>query len=334
MLEVLAMDCQRIEMVDLFTDPNYSDIRFECDNGKPVKKVRIYMNSRGCRYSKRKECLMCGYFKQANEFLTSREMVLSFQKEFEKYDFGQYPILAVYTPGSFLDDRELLPGAREEILQMIGATNEIKNVIIETRPEFVTREKIKEIVQSLPNKIVTIAMGLESSNDFVRNKCINKSLTWDCYLRAAKTITRYCNLRTYILFKPPFLTESEAIDDAIGSIQDAFSVGSESVFLEICNVQRGSPLESLYDMGLYKPPRLWSVLDVLSRFEGKKVFVGGINDYPPPKAEASNCEFCTENVKRELIRYNSTLDLSPLMELDCECRYVHPLEQSIELITP
>lgn len=306
---------------------SYSDVRLECYEGKPTKKVRIFMNSRGCRYAKRKECIECGFFNMSNEHLTSDEIISNFYREFNKYDFNQYPILSVYTPGSFLDDTEVLPDERANILEQINITEGITNVIIESRPEFVTKEKVKNIVELLSDKIVNIAMGLESSNDYIRNNCVNKHFTWDDYVRAANIIKKYCNLRSYVLMKPPFLTESEAINDAINSIRDAFSIGSESVFLEICNVQMGTPLESLYNLDLYKPARLWSVLDVLFEFEGKKVFVGGINDYPVPIVEASNCELCTEKVKKELVKYNSTLDLSKLRKLNCKCRHSQMLPE-------
>jgi len=298
-----------------------SDVKLESKGGVPVKKVRIYMNSRGCRYAKRKECIMCGIFNMSKENLSIDDIVNSFQKEFRKYNFDEYPILSVYAPGSFLDKDELPLGARDEVLREVGKTRGVKMLIIETRPEFVTKNSVGEVTNSIPGKELTIGIGLESSNDYVRNKCINKGFSWKDYLRAAKIATERCNLRTYILFKPPFLTEEEAKKDAIKSIEDAFSAGSESVSIEICNVLEGTPVEALYDMGQYKPARLWSVIDVLSRFEGKRVFIGGINDYPPPKAEAGNCKLCTEKVKEELIRYNSTLNQDRLKKLDCECRH-------------
>lgn len=298
-----------------------SDTRLECEDGRPIKKVRVFMNSRGCRYAKRKECLHCSFFSMASESLTAEDMFQSFKREFDKYDFREHPILAVFPPGSFLDDGEIFPEARERILQVIDGEKSIKTVIIETRPEFVTEKKMSDIAQALPGKRVLVSMGLESSNDFVRNKYLNKSFTWKDYTRAANIIKKYCELRSYVLLKPPFMTEGEAINDAINSIEDAFSIGSESVFLEICNVQKGSPLEALYDIGLYKPASLWSVTDVLSKFEGERVFVGSVNDYPRTKAEASNCEQCTDIVKRELVDYNSHLNLEKLKAIDCGCRY-------------
>jgi len=301
--------------------PTHSDVRFECRDGKPVKKVRIFLKTRGCRYAKNKECMMCGYFAMSDDSVTDEDMINDSIKEIKRYDFSECSVIAILPPGSFLDDIEFPANVRNRILEEISRIPEIREVIIESRAEFITDERVQDILSRVPGKEVIIALGLESSNDYTRNKCINKSLGWDTYVRAIKTINKYCNSRTYILLKPPFLTELEAVGDAVNSIRDAFSVGTGSAFLEVCNVQEGTPLQSLYEMGRYKPARLWSVIEVLKKFEGMPVFVGSISDHPKPLVEASNCELCSEKIKKELVEnYNATLSLSELRDFYCRCK--------------
>jgi len=99
-----------------------------------------------------------------------------------------------------------------------------KIVIAETRPEFVIPDRIasfRDIIDDgSHDPPLYIAIGLETSDDRVREKCINKGFIWEDFLLASKTArSEGAGIKAYLLVKPPFLTERESIDDTISSVK-------------------------------------------------------------------------------------------------------------------
>ena len=59
--------------------------------------------------------------------------------------------------------------------------------------------------------------------------CLNKGFSLAQFEKAAKIIIDNLYLRTYVMLKPPFLTEKESIDEAIKTIEYVFSLGASTV---------------------------------------------------------------------------------------------------------
>ena len=172
-------------------------------------------------------------------------------------------MLKIFTSGSFFDDAEISPETRLRMLRMLPE-NCVK-VIVETRPEFVSEEKVSECVAMLErekgvesagnagsdfdfmrNVTLEVAFGLETANDFIRNEYINKGFTLDDFKNAAE-IVRKCGakVKVYLLLKPPFVSEQEAIEDALRSAREVHRYAS-TFSLNLCNVQRGTFVERLW----------------------------------------------------------------------------------------
>ncbi|MFQ5892051.1 MAG: TIGR01210 family radical SAM protein, partial [Candidatus Methanofastidiosia archaeon] len=117
-----------------------------------------------------------------------------------------------------------------------------------------------------------VAIGLESASDFVLKNYVKKSFRFKDYLKASDVLKDLnLPLKTYVLLKPPFLTEKNAIEDfrkTILKIKDL----TDSISVNPVCVMRGTPLEAMWRQRLYRPPWLWSLLEGL-RF-AKKEFLG------------------------------------------------------------
>ena len=61
----------------------------------------------------------------------------------------------------------------------------------------------------------------------------------------------------------PFLTEKEAIDDAIQTAIDCFEMGFDAVSIEPTSLQDFSLANYLYEMGQYRVPWLWSIEEII-----------------------------------------------------------------------
>lgn len=303
-----------------------TNIREENFKGVNYQRVVLYLLSRGCEWAVKNAhgCTMCGHLaKQTRRdaLISVRDYTHQFEGEFKKIDFKKYPLLNLYNNGSFLNDNEIPPEARRKILKKINSNTNIKMLVLETRPEFVTEEKIKEIKDHIIDKHVEIAIGLELKDDFYRTICINKGFSLRQFISAASIIIRHLNLRTYVLLKPAFLTEKESIEQAIETIEYAFELGATTVSLEACTIQDYTLLNYLHERGLYRTPWLWSIIEILKKSASRgKLIIGLFQFHPSPHVVPYNCDLCSGRVMEAIHHYNRTLDVKLIEGLDCECK--------------
>ena len=226
----------------------------------------------------------------------------------------------VYTSGSFFDSVEVPRPAWEALGKLVRG----KVVIAETRPEFVVSDRISSFLETIDDGSRTIplyvAMGLETSSDSIREKCINKGFSWKDFLRAAETArSAGAGVKAYLLAKPPFLTEREAIEDMVSSAGDLRGI-ADLVSLNPCTVQKGTELEYYWKRGAYRPPYLWSILFILSRVPMHvqcEPLAGG------RERGAHNCGACDHAILRGIRDYSLSGDrglIEGLLEMDCGCR--------------
>ncbi len=133
-----------------------TSIREEIFNGVNYKRAVVYLMSNGCEWALKNAhgCTMCGHLaKQAriDRPVSVDDYLRQFDIEFERIDFKKYPLLNLYNNGSFLNDNEIPLESRKEILKRINKNPDIKMLVLETRPEFVTEEKVREIKRLIPN---------------------------------------------------------------------------------------------------------------------------------------------------------------------------------------
>jgi uncharacterized Fe-S cluster-containing MiaB family protein len=79
--------------------------------GDKIDRVIIYLRGKGCDWSCQKNggCLMCGHYygtSQGKE-LPKGAYLQQFQREIEKYDFTNIPMLCIYNAGSILNGGEV-----------------------------------------------------------------------------------------------------------------------------------------------------------------------------------------------------------------------------------
>jgi radical SAM enzyme (TIGR01210 family) len=300
------------------------DEREEFFDGASRKRLVIYLLSQGCDWALRNAhgCTMCGHLARQTRQLAmpAGSQERQFFSVFDATDWSRFPILNLYNNGSFLNDGEVPAQERRSILRAIGANPHIRMVVLESRPEFVREENVRELAELLPGKHVELAIGLETEDDERRAVCINKGFTLRQYQRAAALVTRHLKLRTYVLLKPPFYSEAEATEDAVATIRQAFASGSTTVSLEPCTIQAYTLAEYLSACGLYRPPWLWTIVEVLRRAAGLgKVVVGMFQFYPAPTLVPHNCAACNDRVLAQLRQYNRTLDLVAFEGSTCAC---------------
>ncbi|MDY7081992.1 MAG: archaeosine biosynthesis radical SAM protein RaSEA, partial [Halobacteria archaeon] len=226
------------------------------------KSVTIIFNTDGCRWARAGGCTMCGYVGESNQGAVTAESLLNqLEKalEHERNQGVECENVKMYTSGTFFDTREIPEEARHEILDTFSD----RRVVVETLPDFVHHDVVEDAVSRVRD--LDVAIGLETADDHIRRECINKYFDFDEFVRASEVADDVgAGVKTYLLMKPPFVTEEEAIEDMVYSIEKAAEY-SHTVSMNPCNVQRYTLVDRLHYRGGYRPPWLWSVAEVLER---------------------------------------------------------------------
>jgi hypothetical protein len=316
----------RKENVD-FTKLGQSSIKEGYLSGRSVQRVIFYLRGYGCKWAISRDggCFMCGHYMGTSmgKRIAPQDFVTQFRTEFLKHNFVQYPTVCIYNGGSLLSEEEMPTIARQEMFRMIAENCHIKSVIIESRPEFVTKEAIDEIEDILTDKRVEIGVGLELENDQFREICINKGFGLEEYASCAKLLSKSkLHLLTYVTVKPLFLTIDESIKQAIKTAARASEFGSAVISFEPISLQKGTVVEYLFNKGIYSLPWGWDIIEIMKEVCNlpSEIRIGGFEFFPIPGAFIQNCALCNKELYEAIAHYNATKNLQPLLSLQCQCK--------------
>lgn len=286
----------------------------------PVETFSVIFRTRGCFWSYDSGCTMCGYYTDTNPKIEKEDLVEQIEKAHSEY--SQEDIVKIYTSGSFLDDKEIPDELALKILDGFDA----KKIVVESRPEFMEPKKIRRYSDGIEE--LEVAIGLESASDFVLKNCINKGFTFQDYRNAVEGTD--ISIRTYLLLKPPFLLEEEAIDDVVRSIKKIEGL-TDVLSINPVNVQRGSLVEQLWKKKLYRPPWIWSIGEVISRSRKTENLLVVSEAGVSSKRGAHNCGECDEEFKSMIKRFNLSQDHSLFYNSpECSCKERWKKESEIE----
>ncbi|MFP4633281.1 MAG: archaeosine biosynthesis radical SAM protein RaSEA [Halobacteriales archaeon] len=279
--------------------------------------LTIVFNTDGCRWARAGGCTMCGYVGEAAEGSVTESALLEqldAALEHERREGEKADNVKIYTSGTFFDRREIPPEARRRILDEFSD----RRVVVESLPDFVEADVVSDAVDRV--RSLDVAVGLETADDHVRRECVNKYFEYDEFERAA-SVARRCDagVKTYLLMKPPFLSEREALEDAVESTRKA-SEESHTVSVNPCNVQRYTMVDHMHYRGGYRTPWLWSVVELLRRTAEEDAIVVSHPVAPGGDRGAHNCGECDDDVYRAIERYDESGDVDVFEGLDCTCR--------------
>ena len=275
----------------------------------------VIFRSPGCYWSKQSGCLMCGYNNDCLSTVTPENLITQFKKAMEKYAGQQY--FKLYTSGSFFDPNEIGIEAQEKILAIAGEN--AKKVLVESRPEFVNQKILDRAFKHVEK--LEIAIGLETANDAIRCQSINKGFKFSDFERAAKLARENgASIRTYLILKPPYVSEGDAITDVLESIKIAGPM-SDVISVNPMNIQNYTVVEGLWKKNLYRPPWLWSLLEVLKKAgELTDVRVISAPSGGGSRRGVHNCRKCDKQILPLLDEFSLNQDTGVFSMLDCECK--------------
>lgn len=323
-----------------------------------VDRVMVVLRANGCEhYKKNGGCSMCSHFNGTDReaLITTEDYIeqwnsvidgTSINKENKKFDINDYPVVCVYNLGSLLNENEISRNAVKYIFNSLNDCSGVKKVIIESRAEYITEDSIKNIASVYKSGVVEVGIGVESTNKVIREICHHKGLEDLEIMKNSINILHKYNFKAlaYINFKPIFLTETEAINDAIQTALDCFNMGFDAVSIEPTSLQDYSLANHLYQIGQYRVPWLWSVRDVVQGIYNNikntnlDIRLGGYFDEEVlsgsqgvgfetqneifPHMTSLNCNKCSDKFIECIKKFNMTYDLKELYNIEnCEQCY-------------
>jgi radical SAM enzyme (TIGR01210 family) len=289
-------------------------------NGKITDSFVIILRTRGCSWSHKSGCSMCGYFNDTmwGDDVTDENLKKQFEAAMDGYNNEK--IVKIFNSGSFFDEREISIKLRYKILNKLFEKAE--KISVESRPEYIMQTNLSDLMQIIVNGIFEVGVGLETSNDFIRKYSINKGFTFNDYIKSAKVLkNNNIKLKTYVLIKPPFVNEKQSINDAIETVKKIKDI-TDIISFNPVNIQRNTLVSFLWNRKYYRPPWLFSIVEILK--ESKKIsrdillkcdIVGGGNI-----RGAHNCRICDKEFLKSIKEFSLYQNLDVLENLDCECR--------------
>lgn len=287
-------------------------------NSKITDAYVIILRTRGCSWTLSSGCSMCGYFNDSMLIdVSENDLRSQFEKAMQEYKDEK--IIKLFTSGSFLDPHEIPTPVQNEILCTLAAR--VEKISVESRPEYITEKKLQAIQKIVAPKEFEIGIGLETSNDIIREKTINKGFTFVHYKKAAQLLKKHkMHVKTYVLMKPPFLTEKESLNDCIQTTKDIVPY-TDILSLNPTNVQRHTVVEYLWRRNQYRSPWLWSIVGYLQQSKNisdvfvKCDIVGGGS-----MRGAHNCGSCDNKILHAIKEFSLTQKQSVFNHLSCDCK--------------
>jgi len=312
---------------------SYSSVkrRFSISGRNIVNRWTTMLPGAGCEYCKKTGgCTMCGFY-QANKHYSFGWLYPAFifkilfwiaKKEIREHRPQE---LYVYNGGSFFNPREIPDSFTKYLFKAVKKHPTLKRVLVESRVEYLGQEAINSALKLLGDKKLVVGIGLESSDDYVRNSLIRKGLSSGNFEKTVRMLKRSgVEVLAYVFLKPLGLGEKDALEDTWWTIRYCRSLGIKEIVISCAFIQEGTKMAIAYGRREYTPPNLWIIVELIRRAtnEGWIISIGSFDDEPPPLAIPHNdCPDDCSTIIYQLIedyRQTGLFDFSKLP--DCSCR--------------
>ena len=297
-------------------------------DGTPCTAVTVILRTRGCEWWWKSGCTFCGYFNDVRDDVTSEDLHAQWEEAKRRTnDFEGCKMVKVYTSGTFFEDRENPMDWQETVLRETYERG--LHLVIEAQAHLCKEEKIQWVAEQHPG--CTVAIGLEAYDDSVLRFHCNKGFNTKQWHRAVDNLRKYgLRVKTYLLFKPPFMSEGDAIAQT-GKWIRAVAPLSDEISINPMNIQKKTIVDRIHRARHYRPPWLWSLIqliedvhDDVQPVSAEKAGTGTRVIIHPTAAGmirgSHNCGTCDREAAAAIERYSVSADLREFEGIVCECR--------------
>lgn len=160
--------------------------------------------------------------------------------------------IKLYNSGSFFDPHAI---PRSDYPAIAGRVTSFERVIVESHPALVERAlDFRDLIAGH----LEVAMGLETVHPDILSR-LNKRMTLEQFSGAAEWLRKHeIDFRAFILIKPPFMNDAEALEWADRSLDFAFDRGATAASLIATRGGNGA-MDELQRNGEFSPPQLKTI---------------------------------------------------------------------------
>ena len=290
-------------------------------DGSPCTAATVILRTKGCAWWWKSGCTFCGYFNDVRDDVTAEDMFSQWEEAKRRTDdFKGCKMVKVYTSGTFFEDRENPPEWQEHVLK---ETHDMGlHLVVEAQAQMCTAEKLAWVAERHPG--CTVAIGLEAYDNTVLRFHANKGFSIRQWHKAVELLRdNSLRVKTYLLFKPPYMSEGDALEHTSRWVVEVSKL-SDEVSINPMNIQRGTVVDRLFRNREYRPPWLWSLVEMIVRTHDS-VSTTDCRTIVHPTAGGKtrgshNCGSCDSEVVAAIERYSVSGDLSEFTGLECECK--------------
>ena len=292
-------------------------------DGTPCTAATVILRTKGCVWWWKSGCTFCGYFNDVRDDVTAEDMFSQWEEAKRvTSDFRDCKMVKVYTSGTFFEDRENPPEWQEHVLRETYQMG--LHLVVEAQAQMCTPEKLEWVAERHPG--CTVAIGLEAYDNTVLRFHANKGFSLKQWHKAVEILRdNSLRVKTYLLFKPPFMSEGDALEHTISWVSEVSKI-SDEVSINPMNIQRGTIVDRLFRNREYRPPWLWSLVEMIVRTHddvSKTDCRVIVHPTAGGKARGShNCGLCDSEVVAAIERYSVSGNLGEFNGLECECKKV------------
>jgi len=272
------------------------------ESGRIMRSAVILLTNKECPW----RCLMCDLWKNT---LTDTVPPGAIPKQihYAMAQLGAAPEqIKLYNSGSFFDAAAIPFVDYPAIARTVAIA---KHVVVESHPRLVGERALK--LRDLLCGSLEVAMGLETVHPAVLPR-LNKKFTLAHFSQAADFLRRErIAVRAFVLVKPPFMNEEEAVEWAVKSAEFAFACGAAVVSLIPTRTGNGA-LNRLGEAGQFAPPRLSTLeqaLEATLNLQRGRVLADTWN-----LEQFSSCAACLEQRRQRLHTINLAQKSVPVIE--------------------
>lgn len=329
----LSAVCSRLRRERLTSVPGAGDVAVSREVVDGRAFIRIWFRTSGCTFDRQGLCTMCNYGSSVD---IADDIVDQVRAALREHPIEKGAALLISPSGSMFDVREVPESTRQGLLDVVSQTPAAA-IICETRSETITEAAMLDFAERARDKTPIIEMGLESSDPWVLRWCVNKRLSLPGFIDAVHTCRR-TGVETVanIALGSAFLSAGAAVRDAVETAQWAIASGVGSCVVFPMQVREWTLLGWLWRCGLYDPPSLWDLIEVIRSIKTNRpnqLSIAWYRNYNeglpvqealmPVLASPSTCPACLGSVMDALDAFRASGEVTAfdtLLMAPCKCR--------------